>query len=291
MVKRDVKVDYLGAVLIEPASPTLLIWVTWAGNNFRLGSRACPSSSSPSASFSSRRRWSSSRRCQDPIIPLRLFRDRTTALATLASTVVGIAMFGGAVFLGQYFQIARGYSPTASGLLTLPMVAGSMISATVSGAMHHQVRLLEAVPVAGAVALTPGFFLLSTIDHQTPMFWVGLFLFVLGPGMGMMMQNLVLAVQNTVAPNDLGRKFDGRFLPLTRRRSRRVRPRRDALQSHCRAHGQGPQRNGDRTGASGRSGAGISNLNELPEAIADVVRASYGDALRASSSSRAFWLC
>ena len=105
--KAGVHIDYLGAVLIAAGVSTLLIWVTLAGKNFD---------------------WTSAMsfglvalgvillvvalvvesRVADPIIPLRLFRDRTTALATVASIAVGVALFGGAVFLGQYFQIARG---------------------------------------------------------------------------------------------------------------------------------------------------------------------------------------
>ena len=72
-------------------------------------------------------------RAKEPIVPLRLFRDRTTTLAIIASVAIGVAMFGSSVFLGQYLQISRGYSPTAAGLLTIPMVGGLLLSSTVCG--------------------------------------------------------------------------------------------------------------------------------------------------------------
>ncbi len=135
---------------------------------------------------------------------MHLFRDRTTTLATLASVAVGVALFGGAVFLGQYFQVARGYSPTAAGLLTLPMIIGSMVSATISGQMITRFGRWKVYLVAGAALMTVGFGLLATIDAHTDMRILGVYLFVLGIGMGMTMQNLVLAVQNNVSPANLG---------------------------------------------------------------------------------------
>ena len=113
-------------------------------------------------------------------------------------------MFGASVFLGQYLQISRGYSPTAAGLLTIPMVGGLVLSSTVSGMLITRTGRWKAFLVVGAVLVALGFGLLSTIDHQTDMVLFGGFLFVLGVGIGMTMQNLVLAVQNTVAATDLG---------------------------------------------------------------------------------------
>ena len=85
-------------------------------------------------------------RAKEPIVPLRLFRDRTTTLAIAASAAIGVAMFGSTVFLGQYLQISRGYSPTAAGLLTVPMVGGILLSSTGVRAPHHADRALEALP-------------------------------------------------------------------------------------------------------------------------------------------------
>ncbi|AGT95081.1 DHA2 family efflux MFS transporter permease subunit [Rhodococcus erythropolis] len=278
IVKKDVSIDYVGATLIAAGVSTLLIWVTLAGKNFEWASAMSFFLVGLGVVLLAAALWVESK-VKEPIIPLRLFRDRTTTLATLASIAVGVAMFGGAVFLGQYFQIARGYSPTAAGLLTLPMVIGSMLSAGLSGAMITKFGRWKGFLIAGAVAMSAGFFLLSTIDHATPMFWVGLFLFVLGAGMGMVMQNLVLAVQNTVAPSDLGTASSTVSFFRSLGGAAGVSVLGAVLSTHVAdLTTKGLSAIGVDLSASGGSGAGLSNLNELPEAIQDVVRAAYGDA-------------
>lgn len=203
VVRKNVSIDYMGALLIASGVSTLLIWATLAGKNFDWASGASFGLVGLGVVLLLGAIFAETK-AKDPIIPLRLFKDRTTALATLASVSVGVALFGASVFLGQYFQIARGYSPTVAGLLTLPMVIGSMVSSGVSGALITKFGRWKGFLVGGAVMMTAGFFLLSTIDHETNMVLLGSFLLVLGIGMGMTMQNLVLAVQNTVSPSDLG---------------------------------------------------------------------------------------
>ena len=109
-----------------------------------------------------------------------------------------------AVFLGQYFQLGRGYSPTIAGLLTLPMVGGSLIFATVSGGLITKFGRWKIFLVTGGILMTIGFALLATINGHTNMLLVGLFLFILGAGMGMTMQNLILPVQNAAPAESLG---------------------------------------------------------------------------------------
>src|SRR3954447_21375990 len=108
-------------------------------------------------------------RTAEPIVPLRLFRDRTTTLAIVASIAIGVGMFGSSVFLGQYLQISRGYSPTAAGLLTIPMVAGLLVSSTVSGILITRSGRWKRFLVAGSLLVLAGFGLLSTVDHATNM--------------------------------------------------------------------------------------------------------------------------
>jgi predicted MFS family arabinose efflux permease len=143
-------------------------------------------------------------RAKEPIIPLRLFRDRTTSLATFASIMVGVAMFGSTVFLSQYFQIARGMSPTKAGLMSIPMVGGLMLSSMISGRIISRTGLWKRFLVGGMVLVVVGMSLLSTIDETTPLVEVGVFTAVLGIGMGGALQNLVLAVQNNTAQSDMG---------------------------------------------------------------------------------------
>lgn len=275
VVRRNVSIDYLGALLIASGTSTLLIWVTLAGKNFDWASEvsfglvALGVVLLIAAIFTEMK-------AKDPIIPLRLFRERTTTLATLASVAVGVALFGGAVFLAQYFQIARGYSPTAAGLLSLPMVFGSTVSSALSGALITRFGRWKGFLVGGAALMTAGFFLLSTIDHQTNMVALGGFLFVLGVGMGMTMQNLVLAVQNTVRPDDLGAASSVVSFFRSLGGAAGVSVLGAVLASRV------ADLTAKGLAAAGvdvsKAGAGLSNLNELPGPIADIVRGAYGDA-------------
>ncbi|WP_301546721.1 MDR family MFS transporter [Gordonia sp. X0973] len=212
--KPNVSIDYLGAALIAGGVIVLLIWVTLAGKSFAwtsgtsyllaiIGALLLVLAVLAEGKLLNRF-LPSFLKVRDPIIPLHLFRDRTTSLATVASIAVGVALFGSAVFLGQYFQLGRGYSPTVSGLLTLPMVGGSLIFATISGQLITKFGRWKIFLVSGGILMTAGFGLLSTINGHTNMWLVGLFLFVLGTGMGMTMQNLVLPVQNAVPAENLG---------------------------------------------------------------------------------------
>src|SRR6476620_7138872 len=193
----------MGAALLTAGVSALLIWVTLAGDTFAwasvetalfIGGGVLALLAFVLVEL----------RATEPIVPLRLFRDRTTTLAIVASMAVGVAMFGASVFLGQYLQISRGYSPTTAGLLTIPMVAGLVLSSTGSGLLITRTGRWKVYLMTGAVLVATGFGLLSTIAPRTDMVLFSVFLFVLGAGIGMTMQNLVLAVQNTVAASDLG---------------------------------------------------------------------------------------
>ncbi len=143
-------------------------------------------------------------KASEPLVPMKVVRERTTALAILASMAVGIAMFGSAVFLGQYFQIARGYSATEAGLLTIPMMFGSFLGSVGSGQLITRFGKWKRYLVLGGLFLTAGLGILGTIDHTSPYWYVGAGMLGMGIGMGMMMQNLVLAVQNTVDVSEVG---------------------------------------------------------------------------------------
>jgi len=277
VVKRPVTIDYLGAALIAGGVCDLLIWVTLAGNDF---------------AWTSGTSWLLlgigvvllglavlvESRAAEPIIPLYLFKDRTTTLAVVASIAVGVAMFGGAVFLGQYFQIARGYSPTASGLLTLPMILGSTLSATLSGQLITRLGRWKVFLVAGAILMVVGFGLLGTIDHTTDMVLVGGYLAVLGIGMGMTMQNLVLAVQNTVKPSDLGAASSTVTFFRSLGGTVGVSVLGAVLASRVASlTTEGLGAAGVAVPEGGSGDVSIASLNDLPPALGDIVRAAYGD--------------
>ncbi|WP_433701416.1 MDR family MFS transporter [Nocardiopsis sp. CA-288880] len=201
--RADAKVDYAGALLIASGVSTLLLWVTFVGNDFAWISWQSGAMVAGSAVLLGLAVWVESRVSQ-PVIPLHLVVRRETAIAILASIAVGMAMFGGAVFLGQYFQLARGYSPTEAGLLTTPLMLGVLVSSTVSGRMVSNSGRVKPYVVTGLVSLTLGFLLLSTIDETTSLLIVSAGMLLVGTGVGMSMQNLVLVVQNSVPLSELG---------------------------------------------------------------------------------------
>jgi MFS family permease len=144
------------------------------------------------------------RRVREPLIPLNLFERRTVVLAVIASIAVGIAMFGTTVFLSQYMQIARGKSPTESGLLTIPMVIGLFTASTLIGRRVSRTGRYKPYMLAGTALLTLGLALMSTLDETTSLVELGAFMVMVGAGMGMLMQNLVLVVQNAVPHTEIG---------------------------------------------------------------------------------------
>ncbi|MEN0086795.1 MAG: MFS transporter, partial [Leifsonia sp.] len=141
---------------------------------------------------------------KEPIIPLGMFKNRTFTLAVIASISVGVAMFGTSVYLGQYMQLARGATPTESGLLTLPMIFGLLLSSMVVGNLISRFGRWKGYMIAGSVLLAVGLYLMSTIEFDTNYVLVSVYMLILGAGVGMVMQNLVLIVQNTVQPEQLG---------------------------------------------------------------------------------------
>ncbi|RYE74847.1 MAG: MFS transporter, partial [Myxococcales bacterium] len=131
-------------------------------------------------------------------------KDHTTLLAILASIAVGVAQFGSSVFLAQYFQVARGHTPTAAGLLMLPMVFGSMLGSAGSGAFITRTGEWKRPLILGSTLLLGGLLLMGTMDHTTTIWALGGYMILVGLGTGMLMQNIVLVVQNTVDVSQVG---------------------------------------------------------------------------------------
>jgi EmrB/QacA subfamily drug resistance transporter len=203
VVKRDVKVDWAGAFFISAAVSLLLVWVTFAGDKYEWLSWQTYAMVAGSVVLALVFVLVESR-ASEPIIPLRLFRNRTITLSSIASMFVGVAMFSGTVFFAQYFQLARDKSPTMSGVMTIPMIGGLFVSSTVSGQFITRTGKWKAWLVSGGVLITAGLGLLGTIRYDTEYWKTAVFMALLGLGVGMMMQNLVLSTQNQVDPSDLG---------------------------------------------------------------------------------------
>ncbi|WP_121702261.1 MFS transporter [Streptomyces sp. E5N298] len=203
VLKRKVKVDWAGAFFVTAAVCLLLVWVTFADDKYSWMSWQTGAMVGGAIVLTLLFLLVESK-ASEPIIPLRLFKNRTITLASLASLFVGIAMFAGTVYFSQYFQLARDKSPTMSGVMTIPMIGGLFISSTVSGQVITKTGKWKGWLLAGGVLLTAGLGLLGTMRYDTPYWHIGIFMALMGLGVGMMMQNLVLCTQNQVDPSDLG---------------------------------------------------------------------------------------
>ncbi|MCT9002168.1 MDR family MFS transporter [Microbacterium memoriense] len=211
--KKKTSIDYVGIVLLSAAVSLLLIWVTNAGT----------ATTGAWSDLTNNDWWSLSSvlmvggallaavlfivvelRSKEPLIPLTLFRNRTFTLSVIASIATGIAMFGASVFLSQYMQLARGATPTEAGLMTIPMIGGLLISSIGVGALVTKYGQWKPYLIVGSVLLIAGSTTLSTIHYDTNFFLVSVYMFLLGAGVGMTMQNLVLVVQNTTRPEEIG---------------------------------------------------------------------------------------
>ncbi|MEU5564269.1 MDR family MFS transporter [Micromonospora musae] len=203
VTRRKVRIDWLGALLITTGVSLLLIWSSLAGNKFDWASGWSALMVAGGVVLLAVAVFVESR-AAEPIIPLKIFRSRTVSLATTASVLVGVAMFGGTVFLSQYFQISLGKTPTVAGLMSLPMIFGLLVSSTVAGQLITKYGRWKIYLVAGGAIMTAGMVLLGTIDAQTSVVLLSIYMAVLGIGVGMLMQNLVLAAQNDVPAQELG---------------------------------------------------------------------------------------
>ncbi|MGW4482415.1 MFS transporter [Amycolatopsis sp. NPDC004368] len=278
VLKRKVRIDWLGATLLVGGVALVLIWVSLAGSTFAWAS------------------WTSvayvggavvalglavlvESRAAEPVVPLRLFRNRTFTLAVLGSLAVGTAMFGGSVFLGQYYQIARGFSPTHAGLMTLPLVLGLALASTSAGQVISRTGRTKPFMVAGGASLLAGLFLLSTVDHTTNLTLMGCYLALVGIGLGFLMQNLVLVVQNTVAMKDMGSSSS----VVTFFRSLGGAAGVSALGAVLSAGvatniTSSLTRLGLPAGDAVHGGGGTFDIDGLPAALQPIVRAAFGDA-------------
>ena len=198
-----VSIDYFGIVLLAVGVSTLLIWVSMGGNQFDWDSGTsialAVTAGVAIAAFVAVEFF-----VKEPIVPMSLFRNRTFTLSVIASIAIGVSMFATSVFLAQYFQLARGATPTESGLMTIPMIIGQMGASIIIGQLVSRFGKWKGWMVTGSILATIGVSLMATLRYDTPFTLVAVYMFVLGAGLGMVMQNLTLIVQNDTAPQQLG---------------------------------------------------------------------------------------
>lgn len=144
------------------------------------------------------------RRAKEPVLPLHLFRGATFSVTSAVGLIVGFALFGGVTYFPVYLQVVKGETPTASGLQMLPMMGGMLIASVISGNMISRTGRYKVFPLLGTLAVTIGLFLVSRLDASSNVLGASALMLVLGVGLGLVMQVLVIAVQNDVDPRDLG---------------------------------------------------------------------------------------
>ncbi|HEX2313511.1 MAG TPA: MDR family MFS transporter [Thermomonospora sp.] len=206
--RRRPRIDWAGAATITGGATTLMLLLSLGGKEFSWNSPWTYGLAALSVVLLALA-VVAERRAADPILPPRLFGSRTFVLTAAASLLVGVAMFGAMIFLPQYLQLVRGMSPTASGLMTLPMVLGMLVSSTVSGQIVSRTGRWKAFPVAGLALLALGMFLLSRLHVDSALVVVGVECGVVGLGLGLTMQIMILAAQNAAPRTDLAATTSG----------------------------------------------------------------------------------
>ncbi|MFK0121499.1 MFS transporter [Streptomyces sp. NPDC090994] len=197
------RLDVLGALLLAAASTCAVLLTSWGGIEYDWGSKVIlglgAGALAATLLFLAAERFAA-----EPLIPLRLFRDSVFNVTGLIGLVVGVALFGAASYLPTFLQMVDGASATESGLLMLPMMGGIVGASVVSGQLISRTGHYKIHPILGGALSVVGMWLLSRLDADTPRVQYSVWMFVLGAGIGMVMPVLVLAVQNSVRPADLG---------------------------------------------------------------------------------------
>jgi EmrB/QacA subfamily drug resistance transporter len=279
-VKREVHIDYLGAVLIAGGVSAILIWTSLGGKQFAWVSWPSLAVVGAGVVALALALFVESR-ATEPIIPLHLFRNPTVSLATLAGLFVGVAMFGSSVFLSQFFQLARGASATEAGLMTLPMIVGLFVASTLVGQLITRYGRWKPYMVGGGIALVAGLTLQGlTMSATTPYALLALSMALVGIGVGSTQQNLVLAVQNQVALRDMGAASSTVAFFRSLGGAAGVAGLGAVLSAQVTSHvSDGLARLGVPASATASSGGQIPNLATLPAPIRTVVENAYGDSV------------
>ena len=203
VMRRSHRIDVEGALLLVAGVSCLMLALVWGGTEYPWGSRVILGLGLAGAVLTlAFVAWES--RVSEPMLPLRLFRNRIFSVTAGLGFLTGCGMFGGIIFLPLFLQVVTGASATNSGLLMLPMMGGLMTASITSGRIISRTGRYKVWPVSGMAVAATGMFLLSLMDSGATRLESSLFMLVLGLGIGMVMQVLVLAVQNAVPYADLG---------------------------------------------------------------------------------------
>ena len=199
------KIDYTGAALVTAAASALLLAAQFGSNGqYAWGSPVVISLFvAGGVLFALFVLWEL-RFASEPILPMRLFRNQVFTVSNTMALVVGLTMMGSLIYLSVYLQFVVGYSPTMAGLAILPMMLGIMPASIIGGRMISKIGKYKPFPIAGTAIAVVGMFLMSRLGETTPAWQRGVYMFVLGTGLGLVMPVLTLAVQNALPFKDIG---------------------------------------------------------------------------------------
>jgi EmrB/QacA subfamily drug resistance transporter len=196
-------IDYLGVALLTVGITAIVLVTTWGGSEYAWGSaRIMELIGIGVASLVGFVFWQT--KAAEPVLPLHIFRSRNFTLMSLIGFITGFVMFGATLFLPLYQQAVQGASATNSGLLLLPMLGAMLVTSMVAGRVTTNTGKYKVFPIAGSALMIVGLYLLSTMDTGTSRFTSGVFMAVVGLGMGCLMQITMLVAQNSVEMKDMG---------------------------------------------------------------------------------------
>ncbi|WP_461032433.1 MDR family MFS transporter [Streptomyces mayteni] len=201
--RSQASIDYLGATLLVVGITSIVLVTTWGGTEYPWGSGRIVGLSVLGVASLIAFVWSQTR-AAEPVLPLHLFRNRNFTLVALIGFFVGFVMFGGTLYLPLFQQAVQGASATNSGLQLLPMLLSMMAVSMVVGRATTRTGRYRMYPIAGGVLIVVGMLLLSTMDTDTDRLTAGVYMAVLGAGMGFLMQITMLIAQNSVEMRDMG---------------------------------------------------------------------------------------
>jgi EmrB/QacA subfamily drug resistance transporter len=202
------KIDYLGAATLAAFATSVVLATSWGGTTYAWSSPVIIGLFVLSLIMLVA--WYfSARYAAEPVLPLRLFRNSVFSVAAAIGLAAGFAMFGALSYLPLFLQVVHGVSPTISGVYLLPMVLGLLITSIGSGQIIARTGRYKIFPIIGTAVMAVALYLLSTLDETTPTLVMNLYFFLLGFSLGLVIQVLVIAVQNTVSYADLGAATSG----------------------------------------------------------------------------------
>ncbi|MGZ4434881.1 MAG: MDR family MFS transporter [Trebonia sp.] len=196
-------IDFLGTALLGGAVAVIILLTTWGGTTYAWGSAPIFSLAAAAVILVALFCWAETR-AAEPIIPLKLFRISVFSVSNSVGFIVGFVMFGSIIYIPLYLQTVHAATPTSSGLQLLPLVGGMLITFTVSGRLVTKWGRYKIFPILGTGVMSIGLYLFSLLTPSTPLAVSSVYMFVLGAGIGGVMQVLVVAVQNAVPRSQLG---------------------------------------------------------------------------------------